>query len=162
MFSDVDAVSGAACSASVQAPSPCLEVTQQCPCPFFLACLASTAASLAPGGGSESYPWLLGAGSMLPRLDRRVVLLPRCPQATDVIPAVPGVLRDIHQSTPKARSSSCLPRTHKVEGKTLMLMLPWGAASPGCAPAQDWCPWSTALNAPLSLLFLLTWVFLSI
>lgn len=102
------------------------------------------------GGRSQSpYPWLLGAGSMLPRLDRRVVLLPHHPQAIDAIPVVPGVLRDTRQSTPNGRSSSRLPQTHNTGGKTIMWVLPQGAASSACAATQDQCPWSAGLDAPL-------------
>lgn len=51
---------------STQAPCLCPGVTRRCPCPFLLPCPASTTAHPAPGARSEStYPWLLGAESMV-------------------------------------------------------------------------------------------------
>lgn len=133
-------------------PRPVPGVTQRCPHPFLLPCLASPAAS---------SPWRVGVGVNLPPpgcwgwdpcSPGWTGGLSRCPTApghrchSGRIREAEGsrVLRDTHQSTPNTRSSSCPLQTHKTGLKTPTPVLPWDTASLGHAPTRDPCPWSTA------------------
>lgn len=157
MFSDIDVISGTARSASAQGHPGSVPTCAG----------GSPSGVLAPPSCPARHPPLpaplggVGVGVNLPPpaaggwIHAAQVGQEGCPMASPP----PGrqchsgrtreaegsrVLGDTHQSTPNTRSSSCPPQTPKMGVKTLMPVLPWGAASLGRAPTQDPCPWSTA------------------
>lgn len=102
------------------------------------------------GGIGESLPLPSGCRGLDPCSPgwTGLVPLPHHPQAIDAVPVVPGALED--PPTKASRMPGAAPTFHrptKWGEKNIMLALAQGAASSGCA--QDRCPWSAGLDAPL-------------
>lgn len=103
MFGDGNATWNAACSASVQEHPGSASL----PLPSIHCC------SPAPWGRSEYTSPAAGGWVRAPQVGQERHPAASPPSGIDAIPVVPRVLRDTHQSTLNAGSSSCLPQTSK-------------------------------------------------
>lgn len=123
---------------------PCRNTQDLPPC----LCPASTAAALLRGVGvSSPSPRLLEAGSVHPRLDRSVVLLPHHPQVS--MWWWQGWCQGCSGTSTKAPLMlGAVPAFHRPP-KTVKLVLLQSAVSSGCAPGWDQCLWSTSTDASL-------------